>query len=114
MKEDQGASLGLAASGQGSLHMAGGPGLIAVRAGGDTYSLQGDGIYAVPEGVQELVVMISGGGGAAGDREGGSPGEFKMLNLPVAPGQLFRYSVGKRGLPGVNGGKGGDSVFEEL
>lgn len=105
----------LTASGTGSLHMAGGPGLIAVRAGdGDTYSLQGDGIYSVPEGARELIVMISGGGGAAGELEGGLPGEFKMLKLPVIPGQRFRYSVGKGGLPGVSDGAGGDSVFEEL
>jgi hypothetical protein len=93
----------------------GGPGLIAVTTeGADVERLEGDGVYTVPAGVEEIAVTLIGGGGAAGAHAGGEPGDFQPMKLFVRPGSQFRYSVGSGGLPGVNNGKGGDSVFEAV
>ena len=91
----------------------GADGLIVIVLGRDgQLRLEGSGVWTVPDGVGEIVVLAVGGGGGASGGFGGDAGKVAgPMRIVVKPGDRFRYSVGEGGGPGE---RGGDTLFEAI
>lgn len=83
------------------------------------FTTAGTGDFIVPANIKQITVHVigaGGGGGASGSAVGGGGGGYATSLLTVTPGQVIPYTVGAKGIKGINAPtqnatNGGSSIF---